>query len=112
MKAVTIADLVFASLRYRPDRIILGEVRGGEAWDLLQALNTGHLGSFSTIHANSAVQAPPATRQPRLDVLRGHAAARHQGRHRAKLLCSLAQLIVLLDEATNATVAAAMITDN
>jgi pilus assembly protein CpaF len=57
MKAVTIADLVFASLRHRPDRIILGEVRAGEAWDLLQALNTGHLGSFSTIHANSAVQA-------------------------------------------------------
>jgi len=57
MKAVTIADLVVASLRYRPDRIILGEVRGGEAWDLLQALNTGHGGSFSTIHANSADQA-------------------------------------------------------
>jgi pilus assembly protein CpaF len=57
MKAVTIADLVVAALRYRPDRIILGELRGGEAWDLLQALNTGHLGSFSTIHANSAVQA-------------------------------------------------------
>jgi len=57
MPAVTVADLVFAALRHRPDRIILGEVRGGEAWDLLQALNTGHLGSFSTIHANSAVQA-------------------------------------------------------
>jgi len=54
---VTIADLVRASLRHRPDRIIVGEVRGAEAFDLLQALNTGHLGSLSTIHANSADQA-------------------------------------------------------
>jgi pilus assembly protein CpaF len=57
MKAITIADLVFASLRHRPDRIILGEVRAAEAWDLLQALNTGHPGSFSTLHANTAPQA-------------------------------------------------------
>jgi pilus assembly protein CpaF len=54
---VTIADLVRASLRHRPDRILVGEVRGPEAFDLLQALNTGHLGSLSTIHANSAEQA-------------------------------------------------------
>jgi pilus assembly protein CpaF len=54
---VTIADLVRASLRHRPDRLLVGEVRGAEAFDLLQALNTGHLGSFSTIHANSAEQA-------------------------------------------------------
>jgi pilus assembly protein CpaF len=54
---VTIADLLRASLRHRPDRIVVGEVRGPEAWDLLQALNTGHLGSLSTIHANSAHQA-------------------------------------------------------
>jgi pilus assembly protein CpaF len=54
---VTIADLVRATLRHRPDRIIVGEVRGPEAFDLLQALNTGHLGSLSTIHANSAEQA-------------------------------------------------------
>lgn len=54
---VTIADLVRATLRHRPDRIIVGEVRGAEAFDLLQALNTGHLGSLSTIHANSAEQA-------------------------------------------------------
>ena len=54
---VTIADLVRASLRHRPDRILVGEVRGSEAFDLLQALNTGHLGSLSTIHANSADQA-------------------------------------------------------
>jgi len=55
--AVTIRDLVRAALRHRPDRIIVGEVRGGEAFDLLQALNTGHAGSLSTIHANSATQA-------------------------------------------------------
>lgn len=54
---VTIADLVRATLRHRPDRILVGEVRGAEAFDLLQALNTGHLGSLSTIHANSAEQA-------------------------------------------------------
>jgi len=54
---VTIAALLRATLRHRPDRILLGEVRGAEAFDLLQALNTGHLGSLSTIHANSAEQA-------------------------------------------------------
>jgi pilus assembly protein CpaF len=57
LPAVTIADLVRATLRHRPDRIIVGEVRSGEAFDLLQALNTGHLGSLTTIHANSAEQA-------------------------------------------------------
>jgi pilus assembly protein CpaF len=54
---VSIADLLRAALRHRPDRILVGEVRGAEAFDLLQALNTGHLGSLSTIHANSAEQA-------------------------------------------------------
>jgi pilus assembly protein CpaF len=57
LPAVTIRDLLRATLRHRPDRIIVGEVRGGEAFDLLQALNTGHAGSLSTIHANSAEQA-------------------------------------------------------
>ncbi|MBY5162898.1 ATPase, T2SS/T4P/T4SS family [Salsipaludibacter albus] len=50
---VTIRDLVRNSLRMRPDRIVVGEVRGGEALDMLQAMNTGHDGSISTIHANS-----------------------------------------------------------
>lgn len=51
---VTIRDLVHSSLRLRPDRLVIGEIRGGEALDLLQALNTGHAGSMSTIHANSS----------------------------------------------------------
>jgi pilus assembly protein CpaF len=53
---VTIRDLLRTTLRHRPDRIILGEIRGGEAFDLLQLLNTGHSGTLSTIHANSAAQ--------------------------------------------------------
>ncbi|MDH3425228.1 MAG: CpaF family protein [Acidimicrobiia bacterium] len=50
---ITIRDLVRNSLRMRPDRIVVGEVRGGETLDMLQAMNTGHDGSLSTIHANS-----------------------------------------------------------
>jgi pilus assembly protein CpaF len=50
---ITIRDLVRNSLRMRPDRIVVGEVRGGEALDMLQAMNTGHDGSISTVHANS-----------------------------------------------------------
>jgi len=57
LPAVTIRDLLRATLRLRPDRIVVGEIRGVEAYDWLQALNTGHSGSLSTIHANSARQA-------------------------------------------------------
>lgn len=53
--AITIRDLIKSALRMRPDRIIVGEVRGAEALDMLQAINTGHDGSLSTGHANSAV---------------------------------------------------------
>lgn len=52
---ITIQDLIRSSLRMRPERIIVGEVRGGEALDMLQAMNTGHDGSLSTGHANSTV---------------------------------------------------------
>ena len=54
---ITIRDLVRNSLRMRPDRIIVGEVRGKEAFDMLQAMNTGHNGSLTTMHANSPVDA-------------------------------------------------------
>src|SRR5690606_6603830 len=51
--AIAIRDLVRTSLRMRPDRIVVGECRGGEALDMLQAMNTGHDGSLTTLHANS-----------------------------------------------------------
>lgn len=56
LPAITIRDLLKASLRHRPDRLILGEIRGAEAFDLLQLLNTGHSGSLCTVHATSAKQ--------------------------------------------------------
>ena len=54
---MTIRDLVRHALHHRPDHIVVGEVRGGEAADLLQALNTGHGGSLTTVHANNAESA-------------------------------------------------------
>ncbi|HUF85280.1 MAG TPA: CpaF family protein [Acidimicrobiia bacterium] len=56
---VSVRELVRAALRMRPDRIVVGEVRGGEALDMLQALNTGHDGSLSTVHANGLADALP-----------------------------------------------------
>ena len=56
LPGVTIRELLKAALRHRPDRLILGEIRGSEAFDLLQLLNTGHSGSLSTVHATSARQ--------------------------------------------------------
>jgi len=57
VQPVMVRDLLKAALRHRPDRILLGEIRAGEAFDLLQLLNTGHSGSLSTVHATSAKQA-------------------------------------------------------
>ena len=54
---VRVRDLVRSALRMRPDRIVVGEIRGGEALDMLQAMNTGHDGSLSTCHANSPADA-------------------------------------------------------
>jgi pilus assembly protein CpaF len=56
LPAVSSRDLLRATLRHRPDRVVLGEVRGGEAFDLLQGPNTRHAGTLYTIHANSAGQ--------------------------------------------------------
>jgi pilus assembly protein CpaF len=56
LSSVTVRDLQKATLRHRPDRIILGEIRGGEAFDLLQLLTTGHSGTISTVHADSVAQ--------------------------------------------------------
>ena len=55
---ITVRDLVRQALRMRPDRLVVGEVRGGEVVELLAALNTGHEGGCGTIHANSAVDVP------------------------------------------------------
>jgi pilus assembly protein CpaF len=57
VRPVSIRDLLKAALRHRPDRLLVGEVRGSEAFELLQLLNTGHSGTLSTIHASSAKQA-------------------------------------------------------
>jgi pilus assembly protein CpaF len=64
--AITLTDLVRHSLRMRPDRLVVGEVRGGEICDLLTALNTGHEGGCGTVHANSAQDVPA-----RLEALAG-----------------------------------------
>ena len=68
--AIRIRQLVINALRMRPDRIIVGEVRGEEALDMLQAMNTGHDGSLTTIHANS-----PRDAVSRLEVMVGMANA-------------------------------------
>ena len=84
--AVTIRDLVRHALRHRPDHIVVGEVRGGEAADLLQALNTGHGGSLTTVHANNAESRPVPTGELRHAGRRGASLGSHLpgcgGRHR------------------------------
>ena len=79
---ITIRDLVRNSLRMRPDRIIVGEVRGGETLDMLQAMSTGHDGSLATVHANSRRGRPDAPADPRLDV-RGRRSPSRRSRTRS-----------------------------
>ena len=90
---VTIRDLLRNALRMRPDRIVIGEVRGGEGLDLLTALNTGHDGALSTLHANS-----PADALRRLETLAlmadlglPHEAIREQVRRGIELVVHLAR---------------------
>jgi pilus assembly protein CpaF len=91
---VTIRDLLRNALRMRPDRIVIGEVRGGEALDLLTALNTGHEGALSTVHANSPEDA--LRRLETLCLIAGvglpHAAIREQLGRGIDLVVHLARL--------------------
>jgi pilus assembly protein CpaF len=91
---VTIRQLVANALRMRPDRIVVGEVRGGEALDMLQALNTGHDGSLTTVHANSPSDA--VRRIETLALMAGvglpHAAVREQVASALDLIVHLARL--------------------
>jgi pilus assembly protein CpaF len=91
---VTIRDLLRNALRMRPDRIVIGEVRGAEALDLLTALNTGHRGALSTVHANSPADA--LRRLETLALMAGiglpHAAIREQLGRGFELVCHLDRL--------------------
>jgi pilus assembly protein CpaF len=91
---VTIRQLVRNALRMRPDRIVIGEVRGPEALDMLQALNTGHDGSLTTVHANSPEDA--LRRVETLALMAGvglpHAAVREQAASALDLIVQQARL--------------------
>ena len=105
---VTIRDLLRNALRMRPDRIVIGEVRGPEALDLLTALNTGHDGALSTVHANSPEDA--LRRMETLALMAGiglpHTAIRDQVRRGIELVVHLvrdgegARRVVALGEVT------------
>lgn len=88
---VTLTDLVKNSLRMRPDRIILGEVRGAEVMDMLQAMNTGHPGSMSTIHANS-----PRDALSRMEVMVGMGTSLFSEKGMKRLIASAINIIFQL----------------
>ncbi len=91
---VTIEDLVVNCLRMRPDRIVVGECRGSEAFDMLQAMNTGHEGSLTTIHANNPREA--TSRLENMIMMAGmdlpHRAIREQIASAVDLVCQLSRL--------------------
>jgi pilus assembly protein CpaF len=89
---VTIRDLVRNALRMRPDRIVVGEVRGAEALDMLQAMNTGHEGSISTLHANS-----PTDALARLETMAMLAGSELPALAIRKQIASAIQLVVQMD---------------
>lgn len=86
---ITMRDLVKNALRMRPDRVILGEVRGGEALDMLQAMNTGHDGSLGTLHANNPREA--LTRLENMVNMAGYKLPSHVVRHQ---IATAVQMIV------------------
>ena len=96
--AVSLRDLVKAALRMRADRILVGEVRSGEVIDMLQAMNCGHQGSMTTIHANSANDAVI-----RLSTLVQLHNAQLSDTHTSSLIASSIQLIVHVSRSTNGT---------
>jgi pilus assembly protein CpaF len=87
--AIRIRELVINALRMRPDRIIVGEVRGEEAIDMLQAMNTGHDGSLTTIHSNS-----PRDAMGRLEVMVGMASANMSVRSIRQQISSAIDLVI------------------
>jgi pilus assembly protein CpaF len=91
---VTVRDLVRQALRMRPDRLVVGEVRGAEIVDLFSALNTGHEGSLTSLHANSAAQVPP-----RIEALAALAGLSRAGAH--SQLVAAVDLIVHLGRGTD-----------
>jgi pilus assembly protein CpaF len=98
VKEVSARALMGNALRMRPDRIILGEVRGGEAVDMLQAMNTGHDGSMSTIHANSARDA-----LSRIEMLLGFGGLQADLRTLRRYIASSLQIIVQAQRMANGT---------
>ena len=95
-RSVTARDLMINALRMRPDRIILGEVRGGEAIEMLQAMNTGHDGSMSTIHANSTRDA-----LSRIELLLGFGGLNADLRSMRRYIASSIQVIVQAQRMAN-----------
>lgn len=95
---ITIRDLVVNSLRMRPDRIVVGEVRGGEALDMLQAMNTGHDGSLTTIHANT-----PRDSLSRLETMVMMSGMELPSRAIREQVASAIQLIVQIGRFTDGT---------
>jgi pilus assembly protein CpaF len=96
--AVKQRDLVINALRMRPDRIVIGEVRGGEALDMLQAMNTGHDGSLTTIHANS-----PRDALYRLDTMVAMASLQLPERAVRQQIASAVDLIVQISRLSDGT---------
>jgi pilus assembly protein CpaF len=95
---VTQRDLVRNSLRMRPDRIVLGEVRGGEAIDMLQAMNTGHEGSLATVHANS-----PRDALARFETMVGMGMPNLSDRNIREMIARAVHVIVQLDRLPDGT---------